>query len=137
MREGFVLIEFIIAIVVLGTIIIAGSKLLLSIQKQSFIQTQKVQDNLSLENTLDILKNYLLESSDVEFKTNKVLWKDSLSKNHSLEKNEDKLFLDGNLLIDKVVNFELKRNKENFEAFLCVDKIFKTCTKKFVYKWSL
>lgn len=148
--SAFILLEFLVGIIILGIITVAGSKMLTNTQKYRFFQEQTLQVKFEMQNALDSIKNYLVNASrdSIAYDKKFLSWEnaDQTKKNlipHRIYIENNKLLFDEFLMFFPANSFEIKvlneNNKgyKNLELKLC-SFIFKklVCTQKLVRLWS-
>lgn len=146
-NSAFIMLEFLIGIIILSVITVAGSKMLFNVQKHRFLQDQTSQAKFEMQNALDSVKNYLVDASkdSITYKNNFLSWentdraKEPLTQ-HKIWIRNNRLFLDDFLMFFPANNFEVKSSNieeknghKNLELKLC-SPIFKklVCVRKLV-----
>ncbi|PAF52312.1 hypothetical protein [Helicobacter sp. 13S00477-4] len=138
-RAAFALFDFLMSVVVMSVIGIVGSKMLLNVQKQNHIHNHLAQKALSFQNTLDMMRNYLLEAQkeSIVYKDYSLSWKDKINneKIHNISLRQDILYLDGFLALVGVKEFRVFEDESGFEIVLCDYGSF--CAKGLVRLWDI
>lgn len=148
--SAFILLEFLVGIIILGIIAVAGSKMLTNTQKYRFFQEQTLQVKFEMQNALDSIKNYLVNASrdSIAYDKNFLSWENADQTKkflipHRIYIENNKLLFDEFLMFFPANSFEIKalnennRGYKNLELKLC-SFIFKklVCTQKLVRLWS-
>lgn len=148
--SAFILLEFLVGIIILGIIAVAGSKMLTNTQKYRFFQEQTLQVKFEMQNALDSIKNYLVNASrdSITYDKNFLSWENAAQTKkflipHRIYIENNKLLFDEFLMFFPANSFEIKalnennRGYKNLELKLC-SFIFKklVCTQKLVRLWS-
>lgn len=133
--KGFVLLEFVIGMVVLGVVLAVSAKMLLYIQRDNVSNFNKLSFDLEANNTLDSLRSYLLEAKrdSIVYGKDFISWQNDLmdlksSKDisniptqtfHKLFLKETSLYLDGFLMIDGLSDFQIFSYDNGFKIKIC------------------
>lgn len=144
--KGFVLLEFVIGVVVLGVVLIVSAKMLLNIQKDNVSNSSHLSFALKANNTLDSLRAYLLEArrdsivygkdfiswqSDLmDLKTSKDISNIPIKVPHRVFLQDGSLYLDGFLMIDGLSDFQILSYGNGFKLKICGKIQHKTLCKQ-------
>ncbi|CBG40388.1 periplasmic protein [Helicobacter mustelae] len=116
--HAFVLLEFLMAVVILGVISVAATKLSLSSKKQEFLSYQQAQSSLQLINALLQISRYLEDATKIITTASSMHF---YQKEHfvQVELRGEDLYLDDVLLLSFVRRLEISRTKEGLWMELC------------------
>lgn len=115
MRDAFVLLEFVIAILILSLISIALSKAMITLKKHTLAKSNIASTQLALSNSADMVRNYLQAESSFTFLDSTLSFS-----NHKIILQGGALMLDGALIMENVLSFEvLKLSEKAFSVHVC------------------
>lgn len=133
--RGFVLLEFVIGMMVLGVVLVVSAKMLLNIQKDNVSNSKNLSFTLEANNTLDSLKAHLLEAkkdsivygkdfiswqSDlVDLKSSKDVSNTPTQTLHKVFLKDGSLYFDGFLMIDGLSDFQIFSYGNRFKLKIC------------------
>lgn len=133
--RGFVLLEFVIGMMVLGVVLVVSAKMLLNIQKDNVSNSKNLSFTLEANNTLDSLKAHLLEAkkdsiiyekdfiswqSDlVDLKSSKDVSNTPIQTLHKVFLKDGSLYFDGFLMIDGLSDFQIFSYGNRFKLKIC------------------
>lgn len=133
--RGFVLLEFVIGMMVLGVVLVVSAKILLNIQKDNVSNSKNLSFTLEANNTLDSLKAHLLEAkkdsiiygkdfiswqSDlVDLKSSKDVSNTPTQTLHKVFLKDGSLYFDGFLMIDGLSDFQIFSYGNRFKLKIC------------------
>lgn len=133
--KGFVLLEFVIGMMVLGVVLAVSAKMLLNIQKDNVSNSRNLSFTLEANNTLDSLKAHLLEAKkdSIIYGKDFISWQSDLmdlksSKDvsniatqtlHKVFLKDGSLYFDGFLMIDGLSDFQIFSYGNGFKLKIC------------------
>lgn len=133
--RGFVLLEFVIGMMVLGVVLVVSAKILLNIQKDNVSNSKNLSFTLEANNTLDSLKAHLLEAkkdsiiygkdfiswqSDlIDLKSSKDVSNTPIQTLHKVFLKDGSLYFDGFLMIDGLSDFQIFSYGNRFKLKIC------------------
>lgn len=133
--KGFILLEFVIGMIVLGVVLAVSAKMLLHIQRDNVSNSSKLSFELEANNTLDSLRAYLLEAKrdSIVYGKDFISWQSNLmvlksSKDisniptqtlHTLSLRDASVYLDGFLMIDGLSDFQILPYRNGFKVKIC------------------
>lgn len=133
--RGFVLLEFVIGMMVLGVVLVVSAKMLLNIQKDNVSNSKNLSFTLEANNTLDSLKAHLLEAKkdSIVYGKDSISWQSDLvdlksSKDvsntptqtlHKVFLKDGSLYFDGFLMIDGLSDFQIFSYGNRFKLKIC------------------
>lgn len=133
--KGFVLLEFVIGIIVLGVVLAVSAKMLLNIQKDNVANSKNLSFTLEANNTLDSLRAYLLEATkdSIVYGKDFISWQSDLmdlksskdisnmppQTSHTVSLKDNSLYLDGFLMIDGLSDFQILPYSKGFKLKIC------------------
>lgn len=133
--RGFVLLEFVIGMMVLGVVLAVSAKMLLNIQKDNVSNSKNLSFTLEANNTLDSLKAHLLEakkdsivygkdfiswqSDSIDLKSSKDVSNTPIQTLHKVFLKDGSLYFDGFLMIDGLSNFQIFSYGNRFKLKIC------------------
>lgn len=133
--RGFVLLEFVIGMMVLGVVLVVSAKILLNIQKDNVSNSKNLSFTLEANNTLDSLKAHLLEAkkdsiiygkdfiswqSDlIDLKSSKDVSNTPTQTLHKVFLKDGFLYFDGFLMIDGLSDFQIFSYGNRFKLKIC------------------
>lgn len=133
--RGFVLLEFVIGMMVLGVVLVVSAKMLLNIQKDNVSNSKNLSFTLEANNTLDSLKAHLLEAkkdsivygkdfiswqSDlIDLKSSKDVSNTPIQTLHKVFLKDGSLYFDGFLMIDGLSDFQIFSYGNRFKLKIC------------------
>lgn len=133
--RGFVLLEFVIGMMVLGVVLVVSAKMLLNIQKDNVSNSKNLSFTLEANNTLDSLKAHLLEAKkdSIVYGKDFISWQSDLidlksSKDvsntptqtlHKVFLKDGSLYFDGFLMIDGLSDFQIFSYGNRFKLKIC------------------
>lgn len=133
--RGFVLLEFVIGMMVLGVVLVVSAKMLLNIQKDNVSNSKNLSFTLEANNTLDSLKAHLLEAkkdsiiygkdfiswqSDlIDLKSSKDVSNTPIKTLHKVFLKDGSLYFDGFLMIDGLSDFQIFSYGNRFKLKIC------------------
>lgn len=133
--RGFVLLEFVIGMMVLGVVLVVSAKMLLNIQKDNVSNSKNLSFTLEANNTLDSLKAHLLEAKkdSIVYGKDSISWQSDLvdlksSKDvsntptqtlHKVFLKDGSLYFDGFLMIDGLSDFQIFSYGNRFKLEIC------------------
>lgn len=133
--RGFVLLEFVIGMMVLGVVLVVSAKMLLNIQKDNVSNSKNLSFTLEANNTLDSLKAHLLEAkkdsivygkdfiswqSDlVDLKSSKDVSNTPTQTLHKVFLKDGSLYFDGFLMIGGLSDFQIFSYGNRFKLKIC------------------
>lgn len=133
--RGFVLLEFVIGMMVLGVVLVVSAKMLLNIQKDNVSNSKNLSFTLEANNTLDSLKAHLLEAkkdsiiyekdfiswqSDlIDLKSSKDVSNTPIQTLHKVFLKDGSLYFDGFLMIDGLSDFQIFSYGNRFKLKMC------------------
>lgn len=133
--RGFVLLEFVIGMMVLGVVLAVSAKMLLNIQKDNVSNSKNLSFTLEANNTLDSLKAHLLEakkdsiiygkdfiswqSDSIDLKSSKDVSNIPIQTLHKVFLKDGSLYFDGFLMIDGLNDFQIFSYGNRFKLKIC------------------
>lgn len=133
--RGFVLLEFVIGMMVLGVVLVVSAKMLLNIQKDNVSNSKNLSFTLEANNTLDSLKAHLLEakkdsiiygkdfiswqSDSIDLKSSKDVSNTPIQTLHKVFLKDGSLYFDGFLMIDGLSDFQIFSYGNRFKLKIC------------------
>lgn len=133
--RGFVLLEFVIGMMVLGVVLVVSAKMLLNIQKDNVSNSKNLSFTLEANNTLDSLKAHLLEakkdsivygkdfiswqSDSIDLKSSKDVSNTPTQTLHKVFLKDGSLYFDGFLMIDGLSDFQIFSYGNRFKLKIC------------------
>lgn len=133
--RGFVLLEFVIGMMVLGVVLVVSAKILLNIQKDNVSNSKNLSFTLEANNTLDSLKAHLLEAKkdSIVYGKDFISWQSDLidlksSKDvsntptqtlHKVFLKDGSLYFDGFLMIGGLSDFQIFSYGNRFKLKIC------------------
>lgn len=133
--RGFILLEFVIGMMVLGVVLAVSAKMLLNIQKDNVSNSKNLSFTLEANNTLDSLKAHLLEAkkdsiiyekdfiswqSDlIDLKSSKDVSNTPIQTLHKVFLKDGSLYFDGFLMIDGLSDFQIFSYGNRFKLKIC------------------
>lgn len=133
--RGFVLLEFVIGMMVLGVVLAVSAKMLLNIQKDNVSNSKNLSFTLEANNTLDSLKAHLLEakkdsiiygkdfiswqSDSIDLKSSKDVSNIPIQTLHKVFLKDGSLYFDGFLMIDGLNDFQIFSYDNGFKLKIC------------------
>ncbi len=108
-RDSMVLVEVVFSVVLFSIVLIYSMNILLSLQSKSKTSLSYTYNNINLEST----RLYLQKNNEKD----KIRYQDDI------------LFYDNNILLDKVTVFEISLNGAIGDINICIDTINTTCQR--------
>lgn len=130
--RAFVLLEFIIGLIVVSLICVAGAKMAMQARKQEIYSYSSAQNAMHLQNVLLQISHILENATQIQIRDNKLYWLEN-EKEHLITIRQDDLIWNGGLLLDKVSDFSLSWLNENLLIKVCRERI---CVSKVVLMYG-
>ncbi|PAF46384.1 hypothetical protein BKH46_07910 [Helicobacter sp. 12S02634-8] len=140
-RGGFILLEYLIALVVIGVIGVVGIKMLASLQAQNHHQARYNHRLSEAQNLLDAIQNYLLEArmDSIMTQDNTLSWRmQDQDSSHQVTLHAQMIYLDGLKALDGVSALNIQPNRGGFEITLCIHYQRKThCLQRWIESMAM
>ncbi len=117
---AFILVEFVMAVVILGVLSISSATILLELKKKEKTAKILAQRHMYLESTLLQIQRLLERAKNISFSDSKLYFEDNGM--HVISLDADVLSLDRGGLIDGISKFSAYRIQEDWIVELCQGK---------------